>query len=315
MKVSLNIYYLLIFSFYLTYYSIVGRHNILPVCKAPFSDDKCFETAFHTNYLCFIAIENRNRYFNCYNNSINDIMFVGTSFLFQYYPFTEFFFSKFSTKNHLKMTVNLEALDDLYRLDLRSLTQLKYSWNIELNIVLVDSSIYALIQIPESIKRQYQFRPEYKPQYISYNLSYNIENSAKNHKTLCYYLEYQDKNRIPVENKFLCPRDECSIDSDATRVCLSSTTCYLSGANTLICPLDRLKSTDRFSLLSSFVYDTLVITTNNTNINTLHKFSLDLLKRCVSYSLIIIVIHGQLDIPFFDSTLLSCPFGVENTIS
>jgi hypothetical protein len=82
------------------------------------------------------------------------------------------------------------------------------------------------------------------------------------------------------------------------------------GDQTLLCRIDRLRSNDQFNSNTSFLYTDLIITTSDIHPQTLHTFNAHLLNSCIAERLIIITIHGRLEIPSLNSTSFNCPGGL-----
>jgi hypothetical protein len=130
--------------------------------------------------------------------------------------------------------------------------------------------------------------------------------------TLCYhFMSNSIDNKTQIVEKYVtCSPDKCFTDQNETRSCIGSNPCYRTGFTSLSCRIDRLRSNDQFNTKTSFLYTDVIIITTDFHKNTVHRFSERLLDSCITRRLVIVVIHGRLEIPSLNSTSFNCSYGL-----
>jgi len=139
-----------------------------------------------------------------------------------------------------------------------------------------------------------------------------LTRSMINNDMLCYNFMWNLINNETqmIEKYVTCPPNKCLTDENETRSCIGSIPCYRTGFTSLSCRIDRLRSNDQFNVNTSFLYTDLIIMTTDNHKDTLHRFSKHLLNSCITRRLVIVIIHGRLEIPALNSTSFNCSYGL-----
>ena len=317
MQTITKIFYLIFSLFHLTYHPIFGQAVPVPSCLIPYADKKCYKRADNSPY-CRVNAMRRERYFKCDDRSFSNIILTSNNYLFIHPPFIEIFLTQSPTRIKLFFIINFFYDEPDLDVDLRSLNQIKTSF--ELIFITELSRLPANLMFREF--KEFDLPITYDP--YNYPRSWTVHwNNSNIHPTNinninCHHLrikEVEDGSSAPVSYTFSCPPDKCLTNQNETRVCLGSLPCLNMGMNILLCRIDRLRSNDRFNTKRSFLYADIFLTTTDTHTNTSHEFSKYLLDSCITQRLVIIVLHGRLEIPSFNSTSFICPLGLVKIIS
>jgi hypothetical protein len=252
----------------------------------------------------------RERYFKCENQSLSDIEFQSYNLLLLYPPFIEVFLRSSEIINELQFSFTIHTSQTVFDIDLRPLNHIKFPFNFTLIIDIASHPTDILFRTHQWFKRTFYLYSK-KPNYFQFVSYWQITNKnlVENNDIICYHFtttEIKNTDEVDYNVSYTCPVEECSIDKNETRICLGLTPCLNMGDQTLLCRIDRLRSTDQFNTKISFLYTDVVITTTDTRKHTLHRFSEYLLYSCIAQRLVIIVIHGRLEIPALNSTSFNC---------
>lgn len=283
--------------------------NRTQYCVVPYISDICYGSS-RNRFTCWMNFISRPAYINC-RNSQNHFAFESNNLLLLYPPFLEMFLNHSSFINNLTFQIDFYNEQILYDIDLRSLHHIGIPFNLTLYTWIRVNPIEILFRTYTWNKRS--FSNVYSRDYHGFLSTWQIlpkKNILEN--IVCYHFLTESNYSMNYSFRidYTCPLDQCSNNRNNQRICLGLTPCLNMGNDILLCQIDRLRFDDRFNSKDQFLYTDLVITTSDIDKQTLHRFSTHLWHSCIAVRLIVIVLHGQLEIPSLNLTSMNCSSGL-----
>jgi hypothetical protein len=265
-------------------------------------------------HICLIHPMYRERYWKCDNYLLSNIEFRSNNLLLLYPPFIEIFLNQSMIRNYIFFTFTIRSSENVIDIDLPPLNHLRSSFKFELTTDFPSHPTHILFKTYPWFKRKFSldYKKDFYYQFVSqWHITYNT--SSNTNDVICYNFtttQINDTSDIYYNVSYSCPSDKCLTDKSETRVCIGSTPCLYMGDETLLCRIERLQANDQFNVHTSFLYSDLIIITTDDHKDTLHTFSENLLKSCITQRLLIVIIHGRLEIPSLNSTSFHCSSGL-----
>jgi len=289
-------------------------------CTIPFSDNLCRHSrSMRTIYCDFFPLK-KHRQSLCQFHPAGKYEFDLKDLLIFYKPYSDImspYLTNYVTTYTMEFDLNT---DHIIMLDLRSIYE---------GTIGNTTSIYFWVLRGKSDVNLYI--REYKnlsllTAFTARNKSIQLDITHKNkmfqeimvtNQSLCkhFNLKFANNTLNYTYNIVSCPFSNCLLDKTINETCIGSIVCEPTSFYSITCQIDRLLENDQFYTNIQIQYDYVVIITTNTNINTSHIFSKQLIESCITHRLIIIVLNGQLDIPFFDSTSIDCTNGLVGSMN
>jgi len=295
----------------------ITQNETMDFCVVPFGQKRC-KINFDTDRMeCNVDPLNNYRQSTCVVYQKRPLVLLFSNFAIFYPPYIDILFNLMK-----KDDITYEFLDNIFvdfflELDLQSFANVIQPDNVEIRILFTNRTEKLNLTVNSPLNKNLTLN---RWDHIGFILTLTM--SSKINKTvtksmikndmLCYnFMLNSINNETQIVEKYVtCPSNKCLIHENETRSCIGSIPCYRTGFTSLSCRIDRLRSNDQFNVKTSFLYTDLIITTTDTHQNTLHKFSEHLLNSCIASRLVIIVIHGRLEIPSLNSTSFNCSYGL-----
>ena len=292
--------------FHVTCQTDVKLTNKSTYCVIPYMSEICSGPS-RNRFTCWRNFISQAIHTNC-SNSQTRLTLTSNNLLFLYPPFFPLFLNYSQLFDSLTFQIVFYDPQSLYDIDLRSLNHIGMPLNVTLITRIRRDRIEILFRTFSWNKRAFfAIRDEYYPGFLS---TWQILPQNNSDQIVCYHfnttITYSNDQFYQIN--YTCPSDQCSISNQ--RICLGLTSCLNMGDDILLCQIDRLRSNDQFNSKSQFLYTDLIITTSDTDKQTLHRLSTQLWYSCIAVRLIVVILHGQLEIPSLNFTSANCSSGL-----
>lgn len=301
-----------IYSFFVYFkcYTPVRLATEVVPCEIPFMSETCYGP-LRNRFACWIDFLSQSVYIKC-QDSFKSLAFRSTNLLLLYPPFIETVLNHSQFNHNLIFSIDFHRKNTVYDIDLRSLNRIDMNFNLTVYTWIYSNPMVILFRTHTWYKRM--FFSVFDGLESGFRSHWQISSkkgiSMKTNDVICYHLtakniSYSKDGYLDID--YTCPSDQCSHQN---RLCLGLTPCLNMGDDILLCQIDRLRSNDQFNTKMQFISTDVVVTTSDTDRQTLHRFSSHLFSSCIAMRLIVIVIHGRLEIPFSDLKSSNCSSGL-----
>ena len=290
---------LMFFIQFLIFFLCFSSLQSTDLCILPFSSQRC-QIRPQNQLSCHVDIFHSYRQTSCMYNDEYTLLVWIKNFAMFYPPFIDCF------SDVMKSNIVTYA----FLIDDQENEQINFELDFEfvrfdyLKFILWSDALTNVTHLLIDSPWQISFSFEYFLRGFLITILKTNQTRMRNEKFCYEYLFHSIDNQTHLREHFhSCPRNA---NDNQTRLCLQFTPCSRTGIDSYLCRIDQLRSTDQFRSQESHLYGDITIITTNNHSRTVHQFSRNLLKRCLAQRLILIVIHGRLEIPVINSTDLQC---------
>ena len=279
-------------------------------CQVPFGMGKCARYShLSKERKCFVDPVTSDRDFNC-EYLLDYMHFKAYNFLILSPPYINILLN--ITKIHTFDIVLLKPSNKTFQLDLRYLIDLIRLATVKIKIDLNNNQSEIILIVNSMFLENLTWHLKCQDSLISLTFSPEFgrtkNTSILKNNVICYnFKRYSIDNRTEIEQiQITCPTDRCEMNGNKSNICLGLRPCHFVEDTRLLCRIDRLHSNDRILYSNPLLISELFILTTNNRTDILHTLSQHLLTACIAERLIIVVLHGLLQVPKFNSTSIVC---------